>query len=321
MVTFTGNFGANTAIAGSVVSGFTASVGLLTPLQWLSDGAGDTINGLGGNDTLDGGAGNDSLDGGVGADLLVGGAGADQLIGGTGLDTASYAGASSGVKLDMLLASWAEAAGDARGDSLSGIEAIEGSNFDDVFLLTNLDDRGNGGGGNDRIEGRDGLDILKGLAGNDTLDGGLGADQLDGGDGNDALIGGSGADKLLGGAGSDRLEGGAGQDVLTGNGGNDTFVFASPSDGGDQITDFVRAQGDKIAVSGAAFGGLSAGSLPADWLVNGSAATEAHGQFVYDAASRELSWDGDGTGAGAAQVLATFTTSVGPLQALDFLIL
>ena len=31
--------------------------------------------------------------------------------------------------------------------------------------------------------------------------------------------------------------------------------------------------------------------------------------------------DGDGTGAGAAQVLATFTTSVGPLQALDFLIL
>ncbi|MGD9863017.1 MAG: calcium-binding protein [Pseudodonghicola sp.] len=105
-------------------------------------------------------------------------------------------------------------------------------------------------GGNDVILGKGGADVLKGGAGHDTLRGDAGNDRLLGGAGNDTLFGGSGKDKLFGGGGRDRLDGGAGADELTGNRGADTFVFASAKQAnGDRITDFSRAQGDKIDLS------------------------------------------------------------------------
>lgn len=68
---------------------------------------------------------------------------------------------------------------------------------------------------------------------------------------------GSGAnDAITGSSAKNRLEGAGGLDVLTGLGGADRFVFArvahSPvsSEGIDLVTDFSRAQGDKIDVSG-----------------------------------------------------------------------
>jgi hypothetical protein len=44
------------------------------------------------------------------------------------------------------------------------------------------------------------------------------------------------------------------------------------------------------------------------------------GQFVWDAATKTLSWDADGAGGNAAVKIATFTTNV-PLTSADFLIL
>jgi uncharacterized protein len=44
--------------------------------------------------------------------------------------------------------------------------------------------------------------------------------------------------ELAGTAHHDRIVGGAGNDTITGGPGNDTFVFNSPSDGVDTITDF-----------------------------------------------------------------------------------
>ena len=38
-----------------------------------------------------------------------------------------------------------------------------------------------------------------------------------------------------------------------------------------------------------------------------TAATKAHGQFIYDTDDFQLLWDADGQGAGAAVLIATFT--------------
>lgn len=69
-----------------------------------------------------------------------------------------------------------------------------------------------------------------GTAGNDRLTGTVGNDTLVGRGGNDVLIGGRGRDRLSGGAGRDR------------------FVYTSPADRVDRITDFTVGQ-DKIVLS------------------------------------------------------------------------
>jgi len=95
-----------------------------------------------------------------------------------------------------------------------------------------------GAGVNDILTGRGGNDTLTGGAGSDRLNGSAGDDALDGGKGADQLIGGTGDDTLIGGKGGDVLVGGRGADLLTGGKGADQFVFNSPAEGGDTITDF-----------------------------------------------------------------------------------
>jgi Ca2+-binding RTX toxin-like protein len=63
------------------------------------------------------------------------------------------------------------------------------------------------------------------------------------------LTGGSGNDTLTGNTLANRLDGGGGDNSLTGGGGADVFVYASSHDT-DTITDFSKAQGDKIDLSG-----------------------------------------------------------------------
>ncbi|MDD7912172.1 DUF5801 repeats-in-toxin domain-containing protein, partial [Pseudovibrio exalbescens] len=118
-----------------------------------------------GDDTVIGGAGNDTIDGGKGNDVLEGGAGADALYGGEGNDTASYAGSSEAVTVN--LADGTASGGDATGDTLSSIENLIGSDHDDT--LTG-DDNAN------QIEGGLGADLLTGGEGNDTIKGGEGTD-------------------------------------------------------------------------------------------------------------------------------------------------
>ena len=71
--------------------------------------------------------------------------------------------------------------------------------------------------------------------------------------GDDNLIGLQGNDIILGAVGNDTLAGGSGNDTLTGHTGADTFVFSSPYDGSDSITDFNREEGDKIQISSTGF--------------------------------------------------------------------
>jgi len=134
----------------------------------LNGGDGDDIlydnsssYGDGGNDTLNGGSGNDTLDGGTGNDTLDGGAGNDTLNGGDGIDTARYDTHSAGVRVSLAETGEQEVNSDSgEKDTLTSIENLMGSDFND---------------------------ILTGNSGANTLDGGAGADTLTGGGGNDTF--------------------------------------------------------------------------------------------------------------------------------------
>ena len=106
-----------------------------------------------GNDVINGGAGNDTLQGGADDDILIGGAGADALDGGAGNDTASYASSTAAVTVDLNAGTGL--GGDAQGDTLTNIENLIGSAFNDTLT----------GDGNDNV--------LTGGAGKDILAGGL----------------------------------------------------------------------------------------------------------------------------------------------------
>jgi len=142
----------------------------------LVAGTGNNIlNGGDGNDVLTAGSGNNELHGGAGNDLLFSGPGNDLLDGGTGIDTVSYAHATAGVTVDLSLLTAQNTLG-AGTDTLTGIENLVGSNFNDTLTGDNNNNVINGGLGNDVLNGGGGDDILIGGLGNNTLTGGPGAD-------------------------------------------------------------------------------------------------------------------------------------------------
>ncbi|ROO04652.1 type I secretion target [Pseudomonas fluorescens] len=142
----------------------------------LVAGSGDNIINAGdGNDVLTAGSGNNELHGGAGNDLLYSGPGNDLLDGGTGSDTASYAHATAGVTVNLGLLGAQNTIG-AGTDTLTGIENLVGSNFNDTLTGDNNNNVINGGLGNDILNGGGGDDLLIGGMGNNTLTGGAGAD-------------------------------------------------------------------------------------------------------------------------------------------------
>ncbi|MGQ9371113.1 M10 family metallopeptidase C-terminal domain-containing protein [Azospirillum sp. ST 5-10] len=190
----------------------------------------------------------------------------------------------------------------------AGDDAVTGNDAANALL---------GGGGADTLSGAPGGDALYGNAGADTLFGGQGADTAYGGQDDDLLYGNLGDDALHGNLGDDRLVGGAGADTLTGGAGVDLFVFTTPGDGGDVITDFEPGV-DKIAVASPNFGNRSYGVVrPTSFALD--APTDSTDVFVFDTATGVLSFDADGSGEGAAVALATL--NVRTLSASDITIL
>jgi Ca2+-binding RTX toxin-like protein len=188
------------------------------PQTLTGTGEEDSIPGLGGNDTL------------------IGLAGPDVLNGGAGTDTASYTASAAGVTVS--LATGTGSGGDAQGDTLSNIENLIGSNFNDVL---------EGNSGNNALVGGTGIDTVSyanatagvtvslavtaaqntGGAGRDTLSS---LENLTGSTFNDVLTGSSGANVLMGLDGNDKLAGGGGVDTLTGGSGTDQFLFTALTD-------------------------------------------------------------------------------------------
>ncbi len=176
----------------------------------LSAGSGrDTLDGGAGHDNLSGGAGDDLLRGGAGDDFITGGLGNDEIIGGDGNDVASYfslEGPPAGVVASLSI-SGPQDFGLLGVDTLTSIEGLIGTGWDDQLT---------GNGEANSLSGADGADILVGAAGSDTLEGGRGNDTLHGGDGDDVLTGfvlGSGHFSEF--DGDDVFDGGAGTDTVS----------------------------------------------------------------------------------------------------------
>ena len=195
----------------------------------------DSINAANGNDILTGGLGNDQLLGGNDVDNLQGGEGNDVLNGQSGADTMAGGLGDDTYYVDVAGDVVSEAA-DAGLDTIrSSINYTLGDNIERLFL----DGTARTGTGNalaNTIFGTSSSDTLSGLAGDDLLRGYNGADTLLGGDGNDLLYGGALRDTLTGGSGRDqfRFEEGDSSNLLAQS---------------DRITDFSRAEGDRIYLS------------------------------------------------------------------------
>jgi len=130
-----------------------------------------------GNNRLVGNKAANLLSGGAGDDVLEGAGGDDTLDGGGGTDGASYAGAHLGVTVSLAIAGQQNTIG-AGSDTLTDIENLTGSSFDDALLGDSLANALLGGAGNDQLTGGDGDDVLDGGSGNDQLVGGNGADSF-----------------------------------------------------------------------------------------------------------------------------------------------
>lgn len=181
--------------------------------------SGGTLNGSVNGDKLAGAGGDDIIRALGGDDTIFGLAGTDSYDGGAGTDTLDLSDATTGTvaRLDL------DAVRNADGDraSLTGIENVTGSNFDDILV---------GDEGANRLLGCSGDDQLVGLAGDNQLFGNTGDDVLRGGAGDDILNGSTGQDTLLGEAGEDVLRGGAGNDKISGGGGSDHIIGGADAD-------------------------------------------------------------------------------------------
>jgi Ca2+-binding RTX toxin-like protein len=166
---------------------------------------------------------------------------------------------------------------------------------------TKLDQNGNAVGTSraDLISGNSKSNILGGLGGNDTLRGLGGADIIDAGAGND---------RIYGDGGNDLLSGGLGRDTMTGGAGYDFFAFESrlSKSAIDTVTDF-SVKYDTIMLWKGIFkvAASSNGLISSAAFWAGSKAHDRSDRIIYDKSTGALSYDPDGTGAKAAQQIAT----------------
>lgn len=205
-------------------------------------------------DDLTGDSGNNLIQGGDGDDILRGRAGVDDLQGGAGNDdTIDYSLAATAVEVDMSINTTSND-GDGTTDTFSGIENVNGSNFNDIL---HGDDNvlGNylfGGAGDDELYGAGADDVLdggsEGATGDTaiytradaaiTVDMSLANNQVsdDGDGGQDTLInienitGSNFDDDITGDQFNNRLRGGQGEDILDGAGGDDLIEAGANND-------------------------------------------------------------------------------------------
>ncbi|MCC2099498.1 MAG: hypothetical protein KDJ29_21595 [Hyphomicrobiales bacterium] len=231
----------------------------------------DAAFGWRGNDSLFGMGGDDDLYGDNGNDTLEGGEGSDALVGGNGRDTASYAGAASGVT--VALDGSVQGTGDAAGDIFLSIENVTGSGF------------------------------------GDSITGDVRTNVLSGGKGNDIIRGMGGVDSLMGDAGRDIFYGGRGADIIDLGTGIDRVVFESRKEGGDVVSGF--SADDQFLLVQSAFGNLDLGVIDDAVFVSGNtnAAGDAGDRFIFRTTDSSLWFDPDGTGTVAPIMMAQLQTA------------
>ncbi|UVO55787.1 M10 family metallopeptidase C-terminal domain-containing protein [Sphingomonas sp. SUN039] len=129
----------------------------------------ESSSGTAGPDTLNGSSdAHEQLNGGDGDDLFLAGAGYDFYLGGNNVDTLSFANYTVGANVSLFQS--ASFVGGLRRHTISQVENVTGSDFDDTIRGNSGNNVLNGGNGNDTIDASDG--------GNDTLIGGIGNDSF-----------------------------------------------------------------------------------------------------------------------------------------------
>lgn len=171
------------ALAAVVVVGPSSAPGAGKVVMCQGEAA--TIVGTASNDELLGTADRDVIAGLAGNDWVAGRGGDDLLCGGSGRDKVDYA-APGAVTVDLQTGSASGADGN---DTLSGIEDVVGSDFDDHLTGDDGDNKLYGGISHNGNDGHDGADTLIGLGGNDLLNGHKDANTIDGGTGIDKCRG------------------------------------------------------------------------------------------------------------------------------------
>ncbi len=308
---FTGNFSVNASITDGVADALTAT-------KNFTSGAGSFLTATAVNNVLTGTASNN--------------------------DTVTYASTASAVTVNLNLTTQQNTGGSGL-DTLSKVENLIGSAF------------------NDTLTGNDASNVLVGNAGNDTLAGWSGADTMLGGVGNDTYLvenagdvvfekanegtdtvssrltynltanvenliltgttavngtgnalnntmaGNTAANQLNGGGGNDTLDGGKGANRMTGGAGNDIFKFTTNGHV-DTITDYTVVN-DTIQLDNAVFAALGpVGTLPAAQFRVGTKALDANDHIIYNSTTGALLYDADGNGAAAEQQIATLTAGL-----------
>jgi Ca2+-binding RTX toxin-like protein len=274
------------------------------------------VNLRAGSASIDGDGGNDTLSGfqnvtapSLAGNVLQGDAGDNVLdSGGAGNATVSFAGAASGVSVDLGAGT---ASGDGSDTLVAGFDTVTGSTFGDSLTASPGGSTLNGLGGADTLTGGAGIDSLNGGAGDDTMNGGPGVgNSLDGSTGTDTLdyssatsvvsanlaagsavvsypalaidilsnienVTGSPGDDVLMGDGNDNvLRGLGGNDFLQGGGGDDSLQGAA----GIDTADFSDSAGG-VNVNLAAQSALGDGTDALSSIENASGSSSADQLF------------------------------------------
>jgi Ca2+-binding RTX toxin-like protein len=235
----------------------------------------ENLRGTSFDDVLTGDSHNNVLEGGLGNNILNGGG---------GFNTASYEHATGAVtvSLNALVVGNPQNTLGAGTDTLTNIQGLRGSSFDDHLI----------GGGTGVLEGGAGNDTLTGTVGGSdtasyehatagvTVNLAITAAQNTVGAGTDTL---TNIANLTGSQFNDTLIGNGGNNTFFGNGGDDTFVFNETAPGGtghDTIGDFMPGQ-DHIKLDYAAFTANDANSFNA-WVTAGHATTSNGSDVLID---------------------------------------
>ncbi|WP_342150811.1 hypothetical protein [Methylorubrum sp. SB2] len=313
------------------------------------------LNGLGGNDRLYGGAGNDTYIVGPSGHPDYWGSviyerddeGQDRILAltsytlnaGSSVESMQLLTATKRANLNLTGNEYSQIISgnggrnvlDGQGSSYEksrGADSLYGQGGDDVYIIRRSDDKVYEAAkqGKDTVTSTVSYKLAAGqsvevlqfrdLNGYDNLD-------LSGNELGNALYGNRGSNVLDGGAGADVLNGREGTDVLSGGSGADSFRFSTKlgANNIDRITDFEAS--DTIELAKTVFKALAPGQLPGsafkDLGVSG-AKLDVDDRIVYDSRTGALSYDADGSGAGAAVQFATLVNKA-TLGAGDFLVL
>jgi Ca2+-binding RTX toxin-like protein len=187
----------------------------------------DRLTGDAGRNVLDGLGGNDFLHGADGNDRFVTAGGDDAYDGGPGTDVVDFRESWNSEVIVNLVAGTASGDGE---DTMTAIEDVVGSWYDDLLI---------GDGFANKLNGYYGEDILRGGAGDDKLFGGANEDPYDEVNDNDVLYGGPGDDALIGGVGTDVVDFGSAPGPVT----VDLSLGVATGDGADTVSGIENVNG------------------------------------------------------------------------------